>query len=98
MVFFPLMRVLNECSGLNSQAISPTLVKVECFHCQCLSLVEVLVSLLQVQQDLLSALDRRGSRDAVLGGLQQLPEERLQLRLVLHRELRHCLCLMLRSQ
>lgn len=52
-------------------------------------LVEVLVSLLQVKEDLLSALKRRRPGDPVVDASQKLLEQRLQLHVILSRQLRH---------
>ena len=52
-------------------------------------LVKLLVGLLQVEEDLLSAFDGRSARDPLLHALQELTEQKLQLRLVLAGELGH---------
>lgn len=52
-------------------------------------LVEVLVGLLQVKEDLFGTLGGRSSRDPVVDASQKLLEQRLQLRLVFRRQLRH---------
>lgn len=55
-------------------------------------LVEVLVSLFQVEEDLFSTFGGRSSGDPVVDASQKLLQQGLQLRFVFSRQLRHLYC------